>query len=54
MLAEWGMYGGNNLIANNLVDTVGVFGKQTSAFFKALTHSNTIKDNVFVNGPRAG
>ncbi len=43
-----------NTIANNLVDTVGVFGKQTSAYFKSLSDSNILRDNVFFNGPRAG
>ncbi len=42
-----------NTIRHNLVDTVGVFGKQTSAYFKALSDSNVVLENVFLNGPRA-
>ena len=44
----------NNLIEKNIVDTVGVYGKQTSAYFKAKSDSNLVRNNVFMNGPRAG
>lgn len=44
----------NNLLTRNLVDNVGIFGKQTSAYFKALCRANTFSENVLMNGPRAG
>ena len=44
----------NNLIEKNIVDTVGVYGKQASAHFKAKSDSNLVRNNVFMNGPRAG
>lgn len=43
-----------NLVAGNLVRTVGVYGKQTSAYFKAKARANAVRGNVFANGPRAG
>ena len=42
-----------NLLQGNLVDTVGVFGKQTAGYFKALSDSNRFVENVLVNGPRS-
>ena len=38
----------------NLVDRVGVYGKQTAAYGKSLSDSNVVRRNVFLNGPRAG
>jgi len=43
-----------NVIEANLVDTVGVYGKQTSAYFKSKARANIVRNNVFMNGPRAG
>ena len=31
----------------------GVYGKQVSAFFQALSSNTTVRDNVFHGGPRA-
>ena len=49
-----GRFPSHNLIESNLVRTVGVFGKQTSAYFKAKSRENVVRNNVFTNGPRAG
>jgi hypothetical protein len=49
-----GLFPTRNVIENNIVDVVGVYGKQTSAYFKAKSRENTVKNNVFMNGPRAG
>lgn len=43
-----------NTISNNHFDTVGVYTKQTSCYFKAQTYANTIADNICHDGPRAG
>ena len=43
-----------NLFEGNLVDTVGIFGKQTSGYFKAVARENIFRKNVMFNGPRAG
>ena len=43
-----------NLIANNVMREIGIFGKQTSAYIQALTAQTTFSNNVFFNGPRAG
>lgn len=48
-----GLFPTHNLIEGNMVDTVGVYGKQTSAYFKAKCASNVVRNNVFMNGPRA-
>jgi hypothetical protein len=45
-----GLYPEGNLIESNLVDTVGVYGKQTSAYFKGKSAANTVRGNVFMNG----
>lgn len=47
-----GKFPSNNLIEGNLVDTVGVYGKQTSAYFKGKAKANVVRNNVFMNGPR--
>ena len=49
-----GLYPSHNLIESNVVDVVGVYGKQTSAYFKAKSRANVVRKNVFMNGPRAG
>lgn len=41
-----------NAIERNYIDTVGVNMKQTSCYFKAMTYSNIIRDNLCFNGPR--
>jgi hypothetical protein len=41
-------------IANNVVREVGIWEKQSSAWFQAKSMQNTIVDNIFFNGPRAG
>ena len=47
-------YPAYNVIRGNHVHTVGVWVKQSAAYFKALTRSNIIVDNVFHDGPRSG
>lgn len=47
-------YPSDNHIANNWMHDVGVFGKETSCYFQAVSGQNTIEDNVCYNGPRAG
>lgn len=49
-----GTYPEYNLIERNHMHDVGVFGKQTSGYIKAITHADTIRQNVIYNGPRAG
>jgi len=44
----------NNLISNNHMHEIGVYGKQTSCYFQSLAYRTTVKDNVCYNGPRAG
>lgn len=41
-------------IIGNLIHEVGIFGKQTSAYFQSLACETEILGNVFFNGPRAG
>jgi hypothetical protein len=43
-----------NIITRNLVDTVGVWVKQSAAYFKSITRSNLLRSNIFMNGPRSG
>jgi hypothetical protein len=43
-----------NVIEANHVDTVGVWGKQSAAYFKAVTRANRVRNNVFHDGPRSG
>ena len=47
-------YPNQNTIANNHIHDFGVYGKQTSCYFQALTANTTLVDNVCYNGPRAG
>lgn len=37
----------------NHVATVGVWVKQTAAYFKSVTRENTIRNNVFHDSPRS-
>ena len=46
-------YPKNNLIANNHMHEIGVYGKQTSCYFQALGQTNEIRDNLCYNGTRA-
>ena len=41
-------------IEGNLVREMGIWEKQSSAWFQAKTARTTIRNNVFFNGPRAG
>ena len=41
-------------VERNWFSDIGIFGKQTSCYFQALSANVTIKDNVCVNVPRAG
>eukprot|EP00755_Sulcionema_specki_P008788 Sspe_Gene.41907::Locus_20289_Transcript_1_1_Confidence_1.000_Length_2420::g.41907::m.41907 len=41
-------------VVGNLVREVGIWEKQSSAWFQAKTAETTIEGNVFFNGPRAG
>jgi len=41
------------LVAGNLVREIGIWQKQSSAWFQALSALTTIRSNVFFNGPRA-
>ena len=43
-----------NHIEENHVDTVGVWGKQSAAYFKSVTRGNIVRRNVFHDGPRSG
>lgn len=44
----------DNIIARNVFRDVGIFGKQTSCYFQALTARSRFEDNVCFSGPRAG
>lgn len=44
----------DTLIAQNHIRDIGVFGKQSSALFSALTCRTSFLSNVAYNGPRAG
>ena len=46
-------YPNHNLIANNHIREVGVYGKQTSCIFHALAANTTVRENVCYNGPRS-
>ena len=43
-----------NAVRRNHIHEYGVYGKQTSCYFQALTAASTVADNVCYNGPRAG
>lgn len=42
------------VFTHNVVREIGVFGKQTSAFFQSVACNTTIENSVLFNGPRAG
>ena len=44
----------NTIIDSNWIDTVGVYMKQTSCYFKSITSGTIISNNLCYNGPRAG
>lgn len=46
-------YPNRNSVVRSSVFEVGVFGKQTSAFAQFLAANTTVRDSVFLNGPRA-
>eukprot|EP01083_Nonionella_stella_P316553 1148432_1 len=41
-------------VYNNLAREIGLFQKQSSLYFQAASCQNTIENNIFFNGPRAG
>lgn len=41
-------------VINNLMHEIGIWGKQTSGYFQALTAETELYGNVMFNGPRAG
>ena len=45
LLLSAGKLPARNVFERNLVDTVGVYGKQTSAYFKAIADANIFRDN---------
>ena len=45
-----GLFPSFNTIEANLIDTVGVYGKQTSGYFKAKSRENTVRNNIMMNG----
>eukprot|EP01060_Flectonema_neradi_P034851 TRINITY_DN6248_c0_g1_i1.p1 TRINITY_DN6248_c0_g1~~TRINITY_DN6248_c0_g1_i1.p1 ORF type:complete len:851 (+),score=175.79 TRINITY_DN6248_c0_g1_i1:40-2553(+) len=47
-------YPNHNEVSYNHMHEIGVYGKQTSCFFQALSANSTIKSNICYNGPRAG
>lgn len=47
-------YPAANVISNNHIHDFGMYGKQVSCYFQAVTCGNLFKDNVCYNGPRAG
>ena len=48
-----GDYPNNTLISTNHASRLGVYGKQVSFVFQALTARTTIEDNIAFDGPRA-
>ena len=41
-------------IVNNLMHEIGIYGKQTSAYFQSLACQTDFDGNIFFNGPRDG
>ena len=41
-------------ILSNLMHEIGIWGKQTSGFFQAISCETVVQGNVMFNGPRAG
>jgi len=46
-------YPTRNTIRSNLVDGVGVYGKQSAAYFASKSHGVVMENNAFLNGPRS-
>jgi hypothetical protein len=46
-------YPAYNTIESNHVNGVGVWGKQSAAYYKSITRSNFVRNNVFYNSPRS-
>ena len=42
-----------NIVKNNWMHDLGVFGKETSCYFQAVAGQNVVADNICYNGPRA-
>jgi hypothetical protein len=42
-----------NLIEANHANVVGVWNKQSAAYFKSVARANTVRNNVFHDGPRS-
>ena len=53
-MAATDTYPAFNLIEQNHVGVVGVWNKQSAAYFKSVTRANTVRQNVFHDGPRSG
>ena len=49
-----GSYPAYNTIERNHIHDIGIFGKQTSGYFKGIARANVVRENVIYNGPRAG
>jgi hypothetical protein len=49
-----GTFPEGNVIEHNWMHDIGVFGKEVSCYFQAVSGRNTIANNVCYNGPRAG
>ena len=47
-------YPTGNTVSHNHVHDYGVYGKQTSCYFQALTANSSFVDNLCYAGPRAG
>eukprot|EP01060_Flectonema_neradi_P029769 TRINITY_DN418_c0_g2_i1.p1 TRINITY_DN418_c0_g2~~TRINITY_DN418_c0_g2_i1.p1 ORF type:complete len:897 (+),score=193.77 TRINITY_DN418_c0_g2_i1:46-2691(+) len=44
----------NNIITFNWIDSIGIYMKETSCYFKSISYNLTISNNLCYNGPRAG
>ena len=40
-----------NRIVDNLMHEIGIWGKETSAYFQSVVAETTVKGNVMFNGP---
>jgi len=47
-------YPNNNSVSFNHIHEYGIYGKQTSCFFQAISANTSLMNNVCYNGPRAG
>jgi len=58
--SQWPLFPGftqfptTNTIRGNFIDNVGVYAKQSAAYFQAKSHGVLLEDNVMMNGPRSG